>query len=69
MLPPHTLDRSLNLKHNPDVFGRLHDGGGARFDVLKHGDSLLQLARERLGVVESDGVVGSLSLPAHVPAV
>ena len=39
-----------------DVFGRLHDGGGVLSNVFKHGDSLLHLALERLGVIEpNDG--------------
>ena len=47
-----------------DVFGRLHNGGGALSNVLKRGGSLLHLARSRLSVVESgDG----RSHPPSVP--
>ena len=60
---------ALGTPHSNTVpFRWLQDGGSARSEVLKHGDSLLHLALKCLCVVESDD--GRLIEPAvRVPAV
>ena len=60
------LSGTRTLEHSAapltDVFGWLKDGGSARSEVLKHGDSLLHLALKCLCVVEPDD--GRLVEPA-----